>query len=377
MSRSELSRTSVAFLYFFTVITSYYVLRAIRTGEFLSFIGPTRKPWADILVALLMLPCLRGYHVLVDRLPRRRFIALSQTVLAAQLLGFGALLIVSTPTLAACLGRLGELFSLRLGLSVIWDWLAAVRGVWSSAMLYVWVAIFNLFMVTMCWSAINDVFREGAARRRYGIISAGGPLGGMAGGSLTAIFVGRIQPGGMLLVSAFFVFVCVGLGHLLLSMRDDESSGPDGDGVPESSGPDGDGVPRERSSVGPRRDTDREDRAGCRGRGTRTLRPAHRPDRRLGHRRGEPLQLPVQRARESPRARAHGDDRPLRFSGHGPEPRGSLHGAPPHALGAEALGTGGWGCGSCPGLYGFALPRPRRHRPLLVPRGHGGSWRAV
>lgn len=224
VTRSELSRTSVAFLYFFTVITSYYVVRAIRTGEFLSFIGAEQKPWADIVVALLMLPCLRGYHFLVDRLPRRAFLGVGQLVFAVQLACFGALNLSSPAAVARGLEFLASAFPALPRLPVFWVWLAACRGIWSAAAFYLWVAIFNLFMVTMCWSVINDVFRVGAARRRYGLIAAGGPLGGMAGGSLTAVFVTRLQPGGMLFVSAAFVLVCVALSHLLLRLSEGQEA---------------------------------------------------------------------------------------------------------------------------------------------------------
>ena len=54
---------------------------------------------------------------------------------------------------------------------------------------FVWLSVFNLFVVSVFWSFMADVFPTDAARRLFGCISAGGSLGAMTGPLITAMVV--------------------------------------------------------------------------------------------------------------------------------------------------------------------------------------------
>jgi AAA family ATP:ADP antiporter len=75
---------------------------------------------------------------------------------------------------------------------------------------FVWVGVFNMFVVSVFWSFMADLFDTGQARRLYGLIAAGGSAGAIAGPTLTALLAKPIGPANLLLVSAAFLLLAVG-----------------------------------------------------------------------------------------------------------------------------------------------------------------------
>jgi AAA family ATP:ADP antiporter len=67
---------------------------------------------------------------------------------------------------------------------------------------YCWVSVFNLFIISVFWSFMADVFSRQQAKRIFGFVAAGGSLGAAAGPSLTAILVNYVSVNTLLLISA-------------------------------------------------------------------------------------------------------------------------------------------------------------------------------
>ena len=61
-------------------------------------------------------------------------------------------------------------------------------------MFYVWTAVFNLFVPSVFWAFMTDIFTRDQGKRLFGIISAGGTLGALTGSLLTATLAEHIQP---------------------------------------------------------------------------------------------------------------------------------------------------------------------------------------
>jgi ATP:ADP antiporter, AAA family len=81
---------------------------------------------------------------------------------------------------------------------------------------YVWFSVANLFMISLFWSLMVDVFTPSQATRFFGAIAAGGAIGAIAGPLLTRMFVGRLGLGGMLWLAAAGFALDLGLVHLLM-----------------------------------------------------------------------------------------------------------------------------------------------------------------
>ncbi len=159
-------------LYFFLVMASYFILRPIRDQMGVAG-GVDNLAWlfSGTLVAMLAVNPL--FSLLVSRLPRRRFVAWSYRALMACLLGFYLALIGLPET----------------------------SQVWVGRAFFVWVSVFNLFAVSLFWAVMSDVYRSEPSRRLYGVIAAGGSLGALVGGAITASLVEAVGAPALLLVS--------------------------------------------------------------------------------------------------------------------------------------------------------------------------------
>ena len=184
-------------LYFFCLLTGYYVLRPVRdamgaSGDVSAVFPPALINWAashgwslaDYTLQILfsctfvcMVLLQPAYGALVSRFPRRVF-------LPVLYLGF-----------IACLGLFYWAFREQL----------AGRG----ALFYIWVAVFNLFAVSVFWSYMADVFSNADAKKVYGYIGAGGTIGALTGPGITRLLVGHVGVANLLLVSAGFLLVCL------------------------------------------------------------------------------------------------------------------------------------------------------------------------
>ena len=117
------------------------------------------------------------YGWLVSRFPRRVFLPAVYLVFIACLFGFYLAFHRETP------GR--------------------------GAIFFVWVAVFNLFAVSVFWSFMADIFSDAEARKVYGYIGAGGTLGGLTGPWLTRTLVLDVGVANMMLVSIACLAICL------------------------------------------------------------------------------------------------------------------------------------------------------------------------
>ena len=170
-----------SFAYFFCVLSSYYVLRPVRE-EMGVATGVERLPWLFTGTFLAMAAAVPVFGALAARFPRRTLLPVVYAFFIACILGLFALL----------------------------------RGVgapaWAPGAFFIWLSVFNLFVVSVFWSFMADVWREEQARRLFGFIAAGGSAGALVGPTVTALLAPRIGPVNLLPVAAAILagaLVCV------------------------------------------------------------------------------------------------------------------------------------------------------------------------
>ncbi|GJD72109.1 NTP/NDP exchange transporter [Methylobacterium goesingense] len=158
--------------YIFSILAAYYVLRPIRDQMGIAG-GLENLPWlfTGTLVGMLVLNV--PFAWLVKTLPRARFVPLTYRFFAANILLFAGGLYVAGPE----------------------------GDVWIGRAFFVWLSIFNLFVVSVFWATIVDVFSTEQGKRLFGFIAAGATLGAIAGSATTAILA-RDVPTWALLVGA-------------------------------------------------------------------------------------------------------------------------------------------------------------------------------
>ncbi len=100
-----------------------------------------------------------------------------------------------------------------LNLLLFWVWFRVQADhTWIARTYFVWVSVFNLFVVAAFWSLMADVFTREQATRMFGFIWAGASLGGLLGPLVTnelALRLGAINllpvSAGLLLLSLVFM----------------------------------------------------------------------------------------------------------------------------------------------------------------------------
>ncbi|MGK3985448.1 MFS transporter [Sorangium sp. So ce136] len=190
-----------SFGYFFCVLCGYYILRPVREEMGISG-GMDRLPWLFTAVFASMLAAVPAFSALVSRVPRRRFIPIVYRFFASNLLVFFGLLSLDVPR-----AEVGKVF-------------------------YVWLSVFNLFVVSVFWGFMADIWRSGQGKRLFGFIAAGGSAGALAGSFVTAAQARQIGTANLLLVSAALLELAVLCAGRLsrLSARQDGEAAPQGSG---------------------------------------------------------------------------------------------------------------------------------------------------
>ncbi len=182
--RSEWWPTAIASLAAFALLASNSVLRPVRDSLGLRG-GPDQLPWLFTGTFLVMLVASPIFALASARLRRRTLLVVAYAFFALVLVGFRGLL--ALPSLEA----------------------------FGSYAFFIWASVFNLFIVSIFWSFLADVFSTEQAKRRYGYVAAGATLGAIAGPAFVGATVKSLGSFNMLLVAAGLLAVPIA-GSLLL-----------------------------------------------------------------------------------------------------------------------------------------------------------------
>src|SRR6266513_5633216 len=144
----ELRALGLAFVFNFVVLGSYYVIRPIRDNIGAEG-GLENLPWMYMGTLVGMLIANALFSAIVARMSRRRFIPIAYRFFIANLILF--YLLMRT--------------------------LSAAQNVWVGRAFFVWVSVFNLFVVSVFWAFMTDVFNSNQGKRLFGFIIVGGTIG--------------------------------------------------------------------------------------------------------------------------------------------------------------------------------------------------------
>ncbi len=91
---------------------------------------------------------------------------------------------------------------------------------WVAGAYYVWFSVVNLFMISVFWSLMVDLFSVAQATRLFALIAAGGSLGAIGGSVLTRLYVPALGLNGLLLLAAAGFAVVIGLIYWLMREKE-------------------------------------------------------------------------------------------------------------------------------------------------------------
>jgi ATP:ADP antiporter, AAA family len=86
---------------------------------------------------------------------------------------------------------------------------SAGGGPEAAASFFVWLSVFNLFVVSLFWSRMGDCFSTKESHRLYGYIAAGGTCGAVTGPAVTALLATHLPTAHLLGLSAFLLSVSI------------------------------------------------------------------------------------------------------------------------------------------------------------------------
>lgn len=206
MEAKERPLALLSALFFFLVLCGYFFLRPVRDAMGVSR-GMGDLRWLFVATSAASLVVVLAFGGVVARTNRRRFIPYWYLFVTACLVGFAGLLIWDAATGGGLIGTDAET--------------ALARGIGYS--FYVWLSVVNLFMTSVFWAFMVDIFSFDQGKRLFAFIGAGGTLGSIAGSWLTGLASqsageSPYLPAGLMLTSCAF-YVCAVLVMLTIDRR--------------------------------------------------------------------------------------------------------------------------------------------------------------
>jgi len=182
---AEVSGLLAAFAYHFLLFTAYYILRPIRDS--MGVTGGVENlddlfGWT--LVGMIAAVPLFGW--ISGRFRRAQFLPWIYLFFGAQLIAFWAL------------------------------FTAQEDDAGTARVFFVWVSVFNLFVISVFWSFMADLFNKEQGKRLFAFITAGASVGAMSGSAITSFLAESVGEVNLLLVSAAMLISTIFLMRSLL-----------------------------------------------------------------------------------------------------------------------------------------------------------------
>src|SRR4030095_3181085 len=193
VERHELPSVVTAFFLFFCGLGGYFAVRPVREtlGTILGRDRVANLWLATWIASLAIVPL---YWAVVANIRRSIFLPLIYGFVAVALAIVGGVLQAQRQSLAA------------------------------AQFFYVFISVLSLFLVSVFWSFLVELFDSGQAKRLFPVIAAGGTAGALVGPLFTDLAARSIGNGGILFVGAALFALAVALQAILIRLW---KSGPE------------------------------------------------------------------------------------------------------------------------------------------------------
>jgi AAA family ATP:ADP antiporter len=188
------------------LLGGYYLLKTVRESLILAQGGAEVKAYSSAAQAILLFGVVPIYGWIATRINRN------------QMLRWTAIFFASNLLLFAYLGS---------------------RGIREAVPYFIWVGIFNVFMVAQIWAFATDLYTEAQGKRLFPMLGTGASLGAAGGAWIAGKLIRPLGPYKMMLIAAAALCLCAGLsrwaGHVISDRggerekkKDIEALGPRG-----------------------------------------------------------------------------------------------------------------------------------------------------
>ena len=158
--------------YGFSIMLSYYILRAVRDEIAADDRDNLQIIWTVVFFVMVFV-AVPAYSWIASKYSRGVFVPMANRFFIVCLIGFWASLLL----------------------------LPVEARPWIDRAFYVWSSIFALFVVTVFWGLVADCFDNDQARRLFPFIAVGASVGGIIGSVVTIQLAERIPVFSLLLIS--------------------------------------------------------------------------------------------------------------------------------------------------------------------------------
>ena len=166
----------------FLLLSAYYILKTVRESLILSEGGAEIKAYSSAAQATLLLFIIPAYGWLASKLKRDRLLTFVTLFFASHLVMFV---------------------------------LASRAGFHVGVVFFLWVGIFNLFVISQFWALANDLYNDEQGQRLLPIIGIGSSLGAWVGSVYAAELFPIFGKAGLMLIAVGLLIACLGIHHLV------------------------------------------------------------------------------------------------------------------------------------------------------------------
>jgi len=185
----EVGAVATAFLLFFLLFVSYFMLRPVReTFGIAGGVENLQWLWTGTFLAMLLVVPLYGW--VTAHMPRRRLLPILYSISALVMAGFATSLLIDP------------------------------ANIWIARAFYIWLSVMNLFVISLAWSLMVDLFDADPSHRLFGQIAAGASLGGLTGPLISGLLVTTLGEAGLLFLSSLLLLATLPCARALLAWRD-------------------------------------------------------------------------------------------------------------------------------------------------------------
>ena len=174
----EIPAAVLSFLFVFTLMAAYYVLRPVRDAMSSDW-SDAELSWLWTLNFFISAGAVLLYGLVVSRVELRKLVPGIYIFFAASFL----------------------LFYLAT------HWFEDTALIDKS--FYVWVSFFALFHVSVFWSFMSDIYSSGQSRRLFGLFGAGASIGAVLGPSIPVFLGDQLGVYNLLLIAALMLLLIV------------------------------------------------------------------------------------------------------------------------------------------------------------------------
>jgi len=183
----EVPAVVIAFCLFFCVFAGYFSVRPVRE-TIGTVLGKQRVADLFVITWIASLAIIPIYGYLVGKFRRSAFLPWIYGGIAVALAVVGIVLKADEGNIAS-----GQFF-------------------------YVFISVLNLFIVSVFWSFLLELFTQQQSKRLFGIIAAGGTVGALVGPFITDMMVAKVGNSGILFFGAFMFVLTLFFQRALINI---------------------------------------------------------------------------------------------------------------------------------------------------------------